>query len=202
MLDLREVMEHFGYTLFIGDKTDKVCVPLATLENFVIWIYKEVRVKDVFLDLKFPQTEKHAAVKLLQYLRDLSEWPYFRENTIWHITTPSEEITEAVLAEAHCMRRLPSFVRIGADFEFPGATCVATEFRLRDICVGRAIRPWRELFQDVVSVVEAREQGRLDSTVVWTINQEQQMNLRPACWSEVHCKFFRTKNCPYRQFLG
>ena len=64
---------------------------------------------------------------------------------------------------------------IFADFELPGALEFAKRFGADCVSFGVSRRPWSDFRDELGRVLAARDTGRIDSVIVWTINDEKRM---------------------------
>ena len=85
-----------------------------------------------------------------------------------------EETLQRVLTES---RREPlgKDVWIFADFELPGALDFAKRFGADCVSFGVSRRPWADVRDELGKVLAARDAGRIQSVIVWTVNDEKRL---------------------------
>jgi glycerophosphoryl diester phosphodiesterase len=146
----------------------------AVFDDLIAWLQHERRARHVFLDLKFAPAQVAAASALLDRLRWLYSRKSWRYDLVFHLLSPHSEIVSALVAEAQ-RTSLPASLRLYADFERPGVCQVAPQLGVRHVCMGSFMRAWGEFRHEVAQAIAARDRGRLDTVVVWTVNDEARL---------------------------
>ena len=141
----------------------------VVFEDFMAWLRQERRVQHLFLDLKFTPGHEDAALSLLAHLYRLTTCSTVRPGLVFHLLSPHLEIVEALLTRARCLA-LPPTLRLYADFEFPGVCDFAQQLGVRHICMGHGMRLWADFRHEIAEVIAARDDGRFDTVVAWTVN--------------------------------
>lgn len=170
---LRKYYRYIRRTPVVSDSPEEPHLPQAiptVFEDLVTWLSHERRLQHVFLDLKFAPGELYAALSLLERLYGLyDEREGFRPDLTFHLMSPHREIVEALLRLAQ-HRPLPKTLRLYADFEWPGVRPIARRLGVRHIAMGYGVRAWHEFRHEVAQVVAARNRGRFDTVIAWTVN--------------------------------
>jgi glycerophosphoryl diester phosphodiesterase len=167
-LSYQEFCTHFGYNrrndavshLLDGDTVPEVRPePLEALLEFA---GKEERLRDVFLDVKLRDPDRAAGlVDALHRALDDARYP-----SKFHLLCAEAEILPSLRSD-----RLAHY----GDFELSGVLDEAPKHELRCISMGVGQRSWSGFHREASEVVEARDRGELDSVIVWTINEEEQL---------------------------
>jgi glycerophosphoryl diester phosphodiesterase len=79
---------------------------------------------------------------------------------------------------SHAARRrepLGPGIRVFADFELPGALDFAKRYGADCVSLGVGRRLWPDLRHELGQVLSARDAGRLESVIVWTVNEEKRL---------------------------
>jgi glycerophosphoryl diester phosphodiesterase len=179
-LDLAAVRTHFGYTrrestsaaLAAENATPEV--PIALFEDLIAWVQLERRVQHLFLDLKLTPEQSGSAVALLDRLRHLYSRQAMRDDLRCCLLSPQVEVVEALAREARRLT-LPPAIKLYADFELPGVLSLAPRLGIRHASMGSSRRLWVDFRREVSQVIIARDRGRLDSVIAWTVNDEAQL---------------------------
>ncbi len=179
-LTLAEFHRHYGYTRRRGGLADLIgsddppAVPAITLADLFAWAEGERRVEHVFLDVKLEPRQADRAVELLETVRKRVTGAAAREGLSFHYLSPQREVLEALVARGE-LDRLPPALDVHADFELPGVLADARRLGLSRVSTGVGQRFWNEFHREVAAVVRARKRGRVESVVVWTINDSDRL---------------------------
>ena len=171
-LDLEDLRRHYGYVRRNGDDGRGPRVPIALLDDLLEWMRSESRLALVCLDVKLG--ERAAARELARFLRDARSSGRIPERVRVALLCPQQEILQALLTESR-RETLGRGTSIFADFELPGALEFAKRFGADCVSFGVSRRPWSDFRDELGRVLAARDAGRIDSVIVWTINDEKRM---------------------------
>ncbi len=179
-LDLATLQTHYGYiqrahgTMALLQESVQPEVSIAVLDDLIEWVHLEKRVRHVFLDLKLTPEQCGAAVSLLTLLRRLCTRQGFRDDVVFCLLSPQAEIVAALVGEAQ-RAVLPPMIQLYADFELPGVLSLAPRLGTRYVSMGCTRRLWVDFRHEVSQVLAARDTGRFDSVIAWTVNDETQL---------------------------
>jgi glycerophosphoryl diester phosphodiesterase len=179
-LDLATLQTHYGYmhrahgTMALLQESVQPEVPIAVFADLIEWASLEKRVHHVFLDLKLTPEQSDAAVSLLDLLQRLCTRKDFRNDLLFGLLSTQTEIVEALVREAQRVM-LPPTIRLYGDFELPGVLSLAPRLGIRHVSMGCPRRVWVDFRHEVSRVLAARDRGRFDSVIVWTVNDEAQL---------------------------
>jgi glycerophosphoryl diester phosphodiesterase len=173
-LDLEDFRRHYGYVRRDGVDERKPRVSIALLEDLLGWTASEPRVTLVCLDVKLGEKETAAARELARFLRDARSSGRIPERVRVALLCPEQEILQALLTESR-RETLGRGNSIFADFELPGALEFTKRLGAGCVSFGVRRRLWPDFRDEVGKVLAARDAGRIDSVIVWTINDEKRM---------------------------
>jgi glycerophosphoryl diester phosphodiesterase len=179
-LDLATLQTHYGYSQRAPEITTpsqesgRPEVAIAVLEDLIEWVRLEKRVRHVFLDLKLIPEQSDAAVSLLDLLRRFCTRAGFRDDVVFGLLSPQAEIVEVLIREAQ-RAVLPPTIQLYGDFELPGVLSLAPRLGIRHASMGCTRRLWMDFRHEVSQVLAARDRGRFDSVIAWTVNDEAQL---------------------------
>ena len=179
-LDFEEFRSHYGYRPREGGLADLLGnddppqIPAATLDDLIAWADREPRLSTVCLDIKLAADQTEAAGRLFDQLRGIFADRCGQTFPSIALLTPQREIAETFPAEG-ARRPHDDRLIISGDFELPGVLQVARRLRLRHVSMGVGQRFWPDFRDEVAEVVRARERGELDSVIVWTLNEPDQL---------------------------
>jgi glycerophosphoryl diester phosphodiesterase len=173
-LDLDDLRRHYGYVPCEGDGERKARVPIALLDDLFGWMQSEPRLGLVCLDVKLGEEEVAGARDLAQYVREARRSGRVPERVRMALLCPQQEILQVLLTES---RREPlgRGTSIFADFEFPGALPIAKRFGADCVSFGVSRRLWSDFRDELAGVLAARDAGRIDSVIVWNVNDEKKL---------------------------
>lgn len=146
----------------------------ARFADFMSWLWREPRVRHVFLDLKLLPAQVQAAILLYRRLYRCCTRNDFRHGLVFHVLSPHREVVTALMAEAQRLT-LPPTLRLYADFEYPGVCDVAPRLGVRHVSMGCSRRSWGDYRHEIARVITAREKGHLDTVIAWTINDAERL---------------------------
>jgi glycerophosphoryl diester phosphodiesterase len=164
-LTLSEFRDNFGYSM-LGDDVDP-SARIPTFEEFLTWAGSEPLLEAVYLDIKLTPDQVGYVVPLVSQLSSDKSLQKVR----FIVLSTHTEIVEPVEAER---RRLGvDSPRVAYDSEDPGALDVTLAEGLRDMSIGLTpTRTWSGLVGEVADSVNARDSGKVDTVMVWTIDRE------------------------------
>ncbi|HLN59349.1 MAG TPA: glycerophosphodiester phosphodiesterase family protein [Thermoanaerobaculia bacterium] len=179
-LTLEEFHRYYGYCRRRGGLADVVAtsdppeVPAITLEALFAWADGEARLEHVCLDVKLLPSQRNRTLDLLELARDRVTRAGARKKLAFHYLSPQREVLEALLE--HCSARpLPPRLDVHADFELPGVLRFARKLGCRHASMGMGRRLWNEFRAEAARATKARDEGWLDSLIVWTINEPSRL---------------------------
>ena len=126
--------------------------------------------KAIYLDIKLAATQADRAE--LMHARIIDAWQQAggAEATTIYLMSPHQEIVEEFRRQVAAGRGL-SNLRVVWDFERAGALEGTLDEELRDVSTGKtALRSWTKFKDEIAQITRARDEGRLDSVSVWTID--------------------------------
>lgn len=173
-LTLDEFRAHYGYIPREGDDDRKKRVGIVLLDDFFDWSRSQPRLALVCLDVKLDEKQAAEARDLAARIRDGRRSGRIRSDLAVALLCPQQETLVTVLAEGR-RQSLGEDVWIFGDFELPGALDFASRFGARCVSFGVSRRFWSGFRNELVRVLEAREDGRIDRVLVWTINEEKRL---------------------------
>jgi glycerophosphoryl diester phosphodiesterase len=165
-LDLTDFRAHYGYTVRGGGSHPRI--PIATLDDLFVWARRESRLRDVCLDVKLAPEDADHAPRLFRTVADFMR-SAGGASPRFHLLSPQLEIARIFLGElaAGGPDGAPDAY---ADFELPGVLRFAQKLRARRVSMGAGERSWWGFRGELARVIAARNRGRIDSVIVWTIN--------------------------------
>jgi glycerophosphoryl diester phosphodiesterase len=173
-------LEHYGYVLAteglanpLGDARRPEVKP-ALLEDLLEWAPGEPRLRHVVLDTKMAADGAPEAVRLLRLVAERARRPEHRPDLTYHFLNTQREVLSALLAET-ARDPVPDAVRITGDFELPGVLRGARRFGFRHVAMGMGRRTWGDFRFEARRVVRGRRRERVESLVVWTVNEEDRL---------------------------
>lgn len=177
-LDLADLKEHYGYgprqslarDLLDGDS--RPAIPIDTLEDLFEFARGESRLRHVCLDVKLAADQTESAAALARLVREFCSAGSSR--TAFHLLSPQREIARVFLRELPPGSRPPS-LDVYPDFELPGALEFTRRLESRLVSMGCGERFWTPFRREVARVIRARERGRIDSVIVWTVNGREKL---------------------------
>jgi glycerophosphoryl diester phosphodiesterase len=173
-LDLGELRAHYGYVPSDGDDRAKVRVPIALLEDLFAWSKSEPRLKLICLDVKLGPKETAAARSLVATVREATRSALIPEGVRVALLCPQREILQSALTESRRESAGPR-VDLFADFEFPGAMDFTKRYGADCVSFGVRRRFWADLRHEVAHALAARNAGRIERVIVWTVNDEERL---------------------------
>jgi glycerophosphoryl diester phosphodiesterase len=179
-LDLEDLRRHYGYVPREGDEERKRRVPIALLDDLLEWMRSEPRLGLVCLDVKLGEKETERARSLARFLRDARRSGRIPESVRVALLCPEQEILQALLTESR-RETLGRGTSIFADLEFPGALDVAKRFGSDCVSLGIRRRLWADFRDELGTILAARDAGRIESVIVWTVNDEKKLRELVRC---------------------
>jgi glycerophosphoryl diester phosphodiesterase len=172
-LDLADFLAHHGYVPSDEDR-GRARVPVALLEDLFAWAAETPEVKLLCLDVKVGEKETAAARDLARLVRDARRDGRLAPHVAVSFLCPEKEVLMATLTEE---RREPlgERIRVFADFEFPGALDFASRYGAAAVSMGVRRRFWPDFQDELGDVLAARDAGRIESVMVWTVNDEKRL---------------------------
>ena len=172
-LALDELRRHYGYVPR-GGNVGQARVPIALLEDLFGWMQSEPRLALACLDVKLGEKETAAARDLARFLRDARRSGRIPERVRVALLCPEQEILQALLTESR-RETLGPGTSIFADLEFPGALDFGKRFGADCVSLGIRRRTWPDFRGELGAILAARDAGRIDSVIVWTVNDEKKL---------------------------
>ena len=161
-LTLASFLATHGYARS-GDTPDPGA-PIATLADFLAWLDASAAIDAVYYDVKVDVPAQAA-----QILEQAAVVPM---RTQAFFLSTRRDIVDAMIAAREASGH--DRARIVWDFESAGALEGAEQLALRDVTTGLTVtRGEAELLDELEVMLEARQKGRIDSVVVWTIDDRQ-----------------------------
>lgn len=153
---LADFLATHGYAR--SGSTPDPAAPIATLADFVAWLAIEPALDAVYFDVKVDVPAQ--AAQIVTEVASLAP-----RSVATFFLSPRREIVEAMVGVG-----APT-ARIVWDFESAGALEGTEALGLRDITTGLTVaRSESELLDELETLLEARNKNRVDSVVVWTID--------------------------------
>jgi glycerophosphoryl diester phosphodiesterase len=172
-LTLEELRENYGYQLTPKDGSEGPKIPIALLEDAIVWADREPRAAHLVLDLKLKDELATEACRLLRLLAE--RCATLRDGLTIHFLSAHREVLEAVTDEARRISPLPGKLTLTADFEYPGVLDETRRLGLADVAIGTGNRLWPDFRREIAEVAKARRERRLRSVLAWTINDADEM---------------------------
>jgi glycerophosphoryl diester phosphodiesterase len=171
-LTLAELREHYGYRRADGSRDFSAKIP--TFAEVLDWARSETELRAVYLDLKFSSGEIAAGPQLVQELWDAWQADGALQGVTFYLLTVHRDVVDALEEERETLGADP--LRVVWEFEEPGALSATVRAGLRDVSVG--LTPsftWSGYKREIADIVEAREDGKIDSVLAWTFDREMQL---------------------------
>lgn len=171
-LTLEELRDHYGYRRADGSRDFSATIP--TLAEVLDWACAEPRLRAVYLDLKFSSGEIAAGPQLVREVWDAWQADPALQEVTFYLLTIQRDVVDVLAAEREKLGA--DALRVVWDFEQPGALSATIRAGLRDVSTG--LTPsftWSGYKREIASIVEAREDGRIDSVLAWTFDREMQL---------------------------
>ena len=168
-LTLDQLRSAYGYARAGSDTIDK-SAPIATLDDLVEWANTTPQLKALVLDIKVKQKElvEQLVETVLHAVSDTTSYDVF------FLSTSSDVLTylRNVLDRKGRTRFHPVL-----DAEGTGALAHAEALGIRRVALGNTITRINHAFlADVQECVDARDAGRLDLVLVWTIDGRKHLH--------------------------
>jgi glycerophosphoryl diester phosphodiesterase len=172
-LTLADFIATHGYAQS-GDTPDPAA-PIATLADFLAWLAASTGIDAVYYDVKVDVAAQAARILELASVVPLHTQAYFlstRRDVVDSMIAARDELAAGPGTTD------PERARIVWDFESAGGLEGAEDVGLRDVTTGLTVtRGEAELLDEIEVVLEARQKGRVDSVVVWTIDDRQLLGI-------------------------
>jgi glycerophosphoryl diester phosphodiesterase len=175
LLRAEELRSHYAYVrneLSEGPAAGPERAGLEMLDELLAWTATASAPRHVFLDIKLAEDQTEAAAALVAFLRASRD---SKNRTTFHLLSPQAEIVQALLQATR--NGEPGFLRVSADFELPGAAEIGPRTGAPDVSLGCGGRLWAGFRYDVGRALDARDRGRIESVVAWTINGRPRLKL-------------------------
>jgi glycerophosphoryl diester phosphodiesterase len=166
-LTLAELRENYGYAALDGARATEAHIPeLGELWSFTA---ENKGLRRVFLDIKLAAEDTDRAAFLVRQVFEAH--PESSGMTIYFM---SVEDPIAAAMEAERKRLGADRYRVIRDYESEGALEGAKALGLRDVSTGFTLtRVWHDYKEEVEDLVDARNQGQIDSVTTWTIDDPE-----------------------------
>ena len=145
-------------------------VGIERLDDLLAWTATASAPRHVFLDIKLAEDQTQAAEALVALLRARTD---SKTRRTFHLLSPRAKIVKALLRATR--NGDPGFLRISADFELPGAAEIGPRTGAADVSLGYGGRFWAGFRDDVSRALRARDRGRIERVVAWTINERRKL---------------------------
>lgn len=173
-LTLEELRTHCGYGKPFGDRDRRAVI--ATLDELLSWAASSPRLRAVFVDLKLAPDQREQAVAILERIWAAVGRDRRLRRIRFFVLSTHRPLAEAMAAARRRMGAWP--VRIAWDFESAGALEGAEGLGLRDVVTGLTpSRLFWDLLAEVHQLVRARDAGKIDSVIVWSIHNRVKLAL-------------------------
>lgn len=181
-LTLDRFLNNYGYNDVKGrrDPTSPIALFKAPPDwtgsepEFLDWARDEPELKAVYLDVKFASGQVDHARTLVEVLWE----DYQEDDSLQHVQffllSIHRKIVDAMEAERARLGAEP--FRVVWDFEVPGALQGTLDAGLRDVSTGLTpSQTWSGFKREIADLVDARENGKIDSVTVWTFDSEMKL---------------------------
>ncbi|MFP6687061.1 MAG: glycerophosphodiester phosphodiesterase [Polyangiaceae bacterium] len=171
-LTLSELREHYGYGNIWGQRDETATIP--TFNEALDWMRSEPTLRAMYLDVKFPSGQTAAARALVATVWNAWQADATLAHVRFYFLSVHRDIVDAMEAERVSLDAVT--LRTVWDFEGLGALDATLEAGLRDISTGLVPSvTWARFKREVAELVNAREDGRIDSVTVWTFDREMHL---------------------------
>jgi glycerophosphoryl diester phosphodiesterase len=171
-LTLAELRANYGYRRVDGGRDESMSIP--TLREVLDWARSEPALRAVYLDLKFDLSELAAGPQLVDELWDAVQADPELQRVRFYLLTVHPEMVRALQSARD--DRAANTLRVAWDFEQPGALEATLGAGLRDVSTG--LTPsftWSGYKREIAAIVQAREEGKVDSVLAWTFDRESEL---------------------------
>lgn len=166
-LGSEELARHYGYVRRDSPASTASVVGIDWLDDLLKWAGRS-GTAHVFLDVKLAEDQTESAASLVAQLRDAPP-----PGTTFHLLSPRGPIVRA-LADAIGPtpgRGAASALRTSVDLELPAPPLEElAALGAPDVSLGVAGRLWPGYRGEIGRMLRARDAGRFESVVAWTIN--------------------------------
>ncbi|HEX6763950.1 MAG TPA: glycerophosphodiester phosphodiesterase family protein, partial [Polyangiaceae bacterium] len=171
-LTLAELRAHYGYGDVFGERSEIYRIP--TLGEFFDWAASEPGLKHVYLDTKLGTDQKNELRALVQAVSERTTNDAGLANVSFTFLSVNRDLV--LLLEDERQALALEQARVAWDYEKPGALAGTRRLGLRDISAGLTpSSTWSGFKDEIAEMVDAREQGSIDSVTVWTFDDEQKL---------------------------
>jgi hypothetical protein len=167
-LTLSELRTYYGYEKFGEGRLPDVEIP--TFDQFLDWARSEPELRAVYLDFKLQPAQLGAILPLVSALGNDPSLARIR----FYLLSVHSEIVLPL--EAERARSNFDSPRIVHDSEDPVALDMSLADGVRDVSIGfTPTRTWSGFLSETADAVEAREDGKVDSVMAWTIDRDTEL---------------------------
>ncbi len=173
LLRAEELLAHYAY---VRNELSEIPVGgparagVEMLDDLLAWTTTTSALRNVFLDIKLAEDQTEAAAALVTLLRARRD---AKSGMTFHLLSPQAEIVRTLVQAARSED--PGFLRVSADFELPGAAETGPRTGAPDVSLGCGGRFWSGFRYDVGQALLARDRGRIEWVVAWTINGRRKL---------------------------
>jgi glycerophosphoryl diester phosphodiesterase len=168
-LTLDELREHYGYGDVWGRKDESAVIP--TLAEAFDWMREESELRAMYVDVKFPEQQAAEARTLVSTVWEVCQADASLDHVRFFLLSVHRDIVDAMEDERSTLDA--TSLRVVWDFEGLGSLDGTRDAGLRDISTGLVPAvSWSSFKREVADLVDAREDGDIDSVTVWTFDRE------------------------------
>jgi glycerophosphoryl diester phosphodiesterase len=168
-LTFDELREHYGYGGLTGQKHELAVIP--SVLDLLDFARQNAHLRALYVDVKLSTGQLDEARGLVQLIATAT-----RDGSLDHVRFYLLSIHENVVLAMQGEAGESDQLRVVHDYEGPGALADTLSLGLRDISTGLVPAiTWGDLKREIVEMVDAREDGQIDSVTLWTFDEEMQL---------------------------
>lgn len=172
-LTLHDLRRHYGYAHLLEPRDNSYSIP--SLAELFAWSRGVPGLRAFYLDVKLAASQTgRAAYVVSEVAKEHAASPEPRPR----ILLLSPVATIAFAMEGARRELGAEDLRVAWDFEAPGALLGAHALGLRDVSMGLTpAQTFTGFIEEVSELVEAREDGVIDTVTVWTFDRPKDLSL-------------------------
>lgn len=172
-LTLHDLRRHYGYAHLLEPRDNSYSIP--TLAELFAWSRGAPGLRALYLDIKLAASQTDRAAFLVgEVAKEHAASPEPRPR----ILLLSPQLLIAIAMEGARRELGAEELRVAWDFEVPGALQGARAVGLRDVSMGLTpAQTFTAFTEEVSEIVQAREDGVIDSVTVWTFDRPKDLSL-------------------------